>query len=233
MPSDWMRSSAWCSQPPCSRRRRTIPRPRCTCSVTLARWKYVEKARTRRAVVARSSADSGPSSSPPSARASARTASTRSSSSWPSCRTSVSPSSVVSRRMSARNAEWSSASTTAGGPSSTDRPAVTRPRSRRCLELQRLCALLRLPHRVEEVRVVLLVAISHRREHMGLVHRLACTDRAEPPYADFSRRAQAAVIGLPPRSAQRALLLSGDQRGSGQTPAAVPAPDQEQEQQEE
>lgn len=92
---------------PSAARRAPSSRPRWTCSVTFARWKYVEKARTSLAAVARSVSPRSRAAASPSERVRARTRSTRSSSSCPSCRTRVSPRRSPRRRMSARRATLS------------------------------------------------------------------------------------------------------------------------------
>ena len=107
-PASTIRATARSSQPPPVSRWRSSARPRCTCSVTLARWKYDVNARTTLIVVGRSIALSCSSTAAGSSvkaptLAWPRTISTRSNSSGPSLRTNVSPSSVVSRRMSARS----------------------------------------------------------------------------------------------------------------------------------
>lgn len=89
---------------PSAARRARSSRPRWTCSVTLARWKYVEKARTSFAAVARSVSPRRRAAASPSDRVRARTCSTRSRRSGPSCRTRVSPRRSPRRRMSARRA---------------------------------------------------------------------------------------------------------------------------------
>lgn len=67
---------------PSAARRAASSRPRWTCSVTFARWKYVEKARTSLAAVARSVSPRSRAAASPSERVRARTCSTRSSSSF-------------------------------------------------------------------------------------------------------------------------------------------------------
>ncbi len=100
--------------PPSAARRARSSRPRWTCSVTLARWKYVEKARTSLVAVARSVSPRSRAAASPSDRVRARTRSTRSSSSSPSWRTRVSPRRSPRRRISARRAVLSLAASSVG-----------------------------------------------------------------------------------------------------------------------
>lgn len=97
------RSAVRARSPPSAARRSRISWARWTCSVTLARWKYVEKARTSCAAVSRSVSPRSWAAASPSVRVRARTRSTRSRRSWPSWRTRVSPSRSPRRRMSARS----------------------------------------------------------------------------------------------------------------------------------
>lgn len=121
------RSAVRARRLPSAARRARSSRPRCTCSVTFARWKYVEKARTSLAAVSSSVSPSRRAAASPSSRVRRRTFSTSSRSSGPSWRTSVSPRRSPSRRMSARSSAlevasrlWSSALLTGAAPCSVE-----------------------------------------------------------------------------------------------------------------
>ena len=104
------RSATWASSPPNSARSAASVRARCTCSAMFARWKNVLNARASKPAVSTSVPSSNWAAAAGSVRTNVRTRSTCSSRSAPSWRTRLSPSSVPSRRISARRAESAVAS---------------------------------------------------------------------------------------------------------------------------